>query len=76
MPRPKLYPIYKKFIPASTSASAWIWDSLRVTGLGDSTKLMFDPKPIWGNRPAGAKRFEEGDFNTIKAKEDFYVPLR
>jgi hypothetical protein len=38
--------------------------------------LMTDGGLHWENNRRDSKRFEEGEFNTIKNKEDFYVPLQ
>ena len=30
----------------------------------------------WNDEEKDSKRFEDGDFGTIKEKEEFYVPLK
>ncbi len=39
------------------------------------TFLMHDGLPDWENDKRDSKRFQEGDFNIIKQKDAFYVPL-
>jgi len=33
-------------------------------------------QPVWLNKESDAKRFEDDDFDTIKANQEFYVPLQ
>jgi predicted Zn-dependent protease len=49
--------------------------TLGIDHVEPSDFLMKSPMR-WENSRRDSKRFEEGDFNTIKTKEAFYVPIQ